>query len=58
MKGTVHSTEIDFYSRLKARAGEVEARYRKLTPASAKLHESAKGVFPGGALSGGHLRVQ
>ncbi len=48
MKGTVRSTAAEFYSRLRARAGEIEARYRKLTPASAKLHESAKGVFPGG----------
>ena len=37
----------DFYAALKARAGEIEARYRALTPASARMHEDAKRVIPG-----------
>jgi glutamate-1-semialdehyde 2,1-aminomutase len=38
----------DFFSALKARAPEIEKRYRKLTPASAALHEEAKTRLPGG----------
>ncbi len=38
----------DFYAPLKARAAEIEAQYRSLTPVSADLFEQAKGLFPGG----------
>ncbi len=38
----------DFYGSLHARAGEIEARYRRLTPRSAALFSRAGGVFPGG----------
>jgi glutamate-1-semialdehyde 2,1-aminomutase len=38
----------DFYGALHARAGEIEARYRALTPRSAELYARAQGVFPGG----------
>ena len=38
----------DFYAPLKARAPEIEARYRSLTPASAELHDRAARVMPGG----------
>ncbi|MDP6787409.1 MAG: aspartate aminotransferase family protein [Rhodospirillales bacterium] len=38
----------DFYAPLKARAAEIEAQYRNLTPVSAGLFEQSKGLFPGG----------
>ena len=38
----------DFYAPLKARAAEIEAQFRSLTPVSAGLFERAKGLFPGG----------
>ena len=38
----------DFYSALTSRAGEIEARYRALTPRSAELFARAGTVFPGG----------
>ncbi len=38
----------DFYAPLKARADEIERRYRELTPNSGALFERGKGVFPGG----------
>jgi len=38
----------DFYAPLKARAAEIEANFRSLTPVSAGLFEQAKGLFPGG----------
>ena len=38
----------DFYAPLKARAAEIEAEFRSLTPVSAGLFERAKGLFPGG----------
>ena len=38
----------DFYAPLKARAAEIEAQFRSLTPVSAGLFEQAKGLFPGG----------
>jgi glutamate-1-semialdehyde 2,1-aminomutase len=38
----------DFYAPLKARAAEIEDRYRALTPKSASLFEHAKEVYPGG----------
>lgn len=38
----------DYYASLKARAAEIEARFRKDTPASAEMHERASRVIPGG----------
>ena len=38
----------DFYAPLKARAAEIEAQFRSLTPVSAGMFEQAKGLFPGG----------
>ena len=38
----------DFYAPLKARAAEIEAQFRSLTPTSAGLFKQAKGLFPGG----------
>jgi len=38
----------DYYSALTSQAGEIEARYRALTPRSAALAERAGAVFPGG----------
>lgn len=38
----------DFYTPLKARAVEIERRYRELSPTSARLSEAAKAVEPGG----------
>ncbi|GGE50327.1 aspartate aminotransferase family protein [Agaricicola taiwanensis] len=38
----------DYYGALLARAGEIEARYRQLTPKSAELFARAREVFPGG----------
>ena len=38
----------DFYGALRARAGEIEARYRELTPRSHALFERAGRTFPGG----------
>ena len=39
----------DFYAPLKRRRAEIEARYRTLTPTSARLFEQAKKVLPGGS---------
>lgn len=38
----------DFYANLKGRKSEIEARYRELTPESARRFEAAKAVLPGG----------
>ncbi len=38
----------DFYASLKARADEIEGRYRELSPISARLSEEAKAFEPGG----------
>jgi glutamate-1-semialdehyde 2,1-aminomutase len=38
----------DYYAALTSRAGEVEVRYRALTPRSAELFQRASAVFPGG----------
>ena len=38
----------DFYAELKGRAAEIEARYRELTPASARRHAAAEKVLPSG----------
>ncbi len=38
----------DFYAPLKARAAEIESRYRVLTPNSAALFDEAKKLYPGG----------
>ncbi len=38
----------DFYAELKGRAAEIEARYRELTPASARRHAAAERVIPSG----------
>ncbi len=45
---TAYTLADEFYASLKARGPEIEARYRRLTPASAELHERAKGLVPGG----------
>ena len=45
---TPHVLSNDFYAPLKARAAEIEAQFRSLTPVSAGLFEQAKGLFPGG----------
>jgi glutamate-1-semialdehyde 2,1-aminomutase len=45
---TAHPFSNDFFAPLKARAPEIEARYRDLTPISAALHERAKTRLPGG----------
>ena len=50
------SSPSDFYSSLKGRAGEIEARYRSLTLASARLTEDAKQVQPGGTTRDAVLR--
>ena len=46
--GTAPDRVNDFYAPLKARAGEIEQRYRERTPISADLFEKAKRVEPGG----------
>jgi glutamate-1-semialdehyde 2,1-aminomutase len=38
----------DYYAALTSQAGDIEARYRAMTPRSAALAERAAGVFPGG----------
>jgi glutamate-1-semialdehyde 2,1-aminomutase len=38
----------DFYTELKARAHDVEARFRTQTPVSADMHQRALGAIPGG----------
>ena len=45
-----------YYALLKARASEIEARYRSLTAASARLVEEAKEVQPGGSTRDAVLR--
>jgi glutamate-1-semialdehyde 2,1-aminomutase len=41
-------TTNDYYRALHSHAGEVEARYRTLTPRSCALFDQAKSAFPGG----------
>jgi len=38
-----------FYASLKSRRSAIEARYRELTPASARLFEQARAILPGGS---------
>lgn len=52
----VSPTSNNYYATLRARKPEIEARYRSLTPTSAKLHEEAKAVLPGGATRDAVLR--
>ncbi len=49
-------TADSFYTSLKERASEIEARYRSLTPESARLVEEAKKVQPGGSTRDAVLR--
>ncbi|MCC7272073.1 MAG: aspartate aminotransferase family protein [Alphaproteobacteria bacterium] len=46
----------NYYATLRARKSAIEARYRTLTPTSAKLHEEAKSVLPGGVTRDAALR--
>jgi len=46
---SVNERVNDFYAPLKRRRAALEARYRELTPTSARLHEEAKTVLPGGS---------
>ena len=49
-------TKDSYYTLLKSRFPEVEARYRQLTPESARLNEEAKRVQPGGSTRDAVLR--
>lgn len=46
----------DYYAALKAKAGEIEKRFRALTPKSAALFAEAQAVFPGGFTRDAFLR--
>ena len=46
--GASSSSVNEYYSALKARAPDIETRFRSRTPASARMHERARRVIPGG----------
>ena len=50
------SSAADFYASLKERASAIEARYRSLTPESARLNEEAQSYQPGGSTRDAVLR--
>ena len=50
------SSAADFYASLKERASAIEARYRSLTPESARLNEEAQSFQPGGSTRDAVLR--